>query len=145
MAATEHPNAKLVRRLLAAFSRQDRDEIVAIIADDCVWRVPGDNALAGEYVGRPAILSFFGRLRRMFTGPATFEIIDIATSDERAVAFQYGIVVVGDRTIRLKECLVYRVRAGQVVEVDEFQADQRTFDEVFSPAAAEIAQPAGAQ
>lgn len=143
MAATEHPNAELVKRLLTAFSRQDRDEIVALIADDCVWRVPGDNALAGEYVGRPAVLSLFGRLKRLFTGPAIFEIIDIATSDERAVAFQYGVVVLGDRTVRLKECLVYRFREGQVVEVDEFQADQRTFDEVF--AASGAAPSAGAR
>jgi ketosteroid isomerase-like protein len=134
MVTTQHPNAERVSRLLAAFSRQDRDEIVTLIADDCVWRVPGDNALAGEYAGRPAVLGLFGRLKRMLTGPASFEIIDIATSDDRAIAFQYGVVVVGGRTVRLKECLVYRFRDGQVVEVDEFQADQRAFDEVFAAA-----------
>jgi uncharacterized protein len=144
MVATQHPNAELVRRLLAAFSAQDRDEIVALIADDCVWRVPGANTLSGEYAGRPAVLSLFGRLKRTFTGPASFEIIDIATSDDRAIAFQYGVVVVGGRTVRLKECLVYRLRAGQVVEVDEFQADQRAFDELFAAAAAPVTAPTAA-
>jgi ketosteroid isomerase-like protein len=141
---TAHPHAELVRRLLDAFTRQGREEIVAIIADDCSWRVPGDNVLAGDYAGRAAVLSLFGRLKRLFTGPASFEIIDIAVSGERAISYQYGTVVVGGRTVRLKECLVFRIRDGQVVEVDEFQFDQQTFDEVFSRAVLET-QPPGAR
>jgi ketosteroid isomerase-like protein len=136
-----HPHAELVRRLLAAFGQQDRAEILATLAEDCVWRVPGDNVLAREYRGRAEVLSLFGRLRRLFTGPASFEIIDIAVSDERAVAYQYGTIVVGERTVRLKECLVFRVRDGQIVEVDEFQFDQRTFDEVFSAEAVAALHP----
>ncbi|HVW43628.1 MAG TPA: nuclear transport factor 2 family protein [Amycolatopsis sp.] len=128
----EHPHAELVSRLLDAFARQDREKIVAAIAEDCVWRVPGNNVLAGEYAGRAAVLSLFGRLKRLFTGPAQFEIIDVAVSGERAISYQYGTVVVGGRTVRLKECLVFRVDGGQIVEVDEFQFDQHTFDEVFA-------------
>lgn len=131
--ATEHPHAELVRRLLGAFVAQNRTEIVAIIAEDCVWRVPGNNVLGGEYRGRDAILAFFGRLKRLCDGPASFEIIDIAVSDHRAVAYQYGTIVVGGRAVRLKECLVFAIRDGQVIELDEFQFDQRTFDEVFAP------------
>lgn len=132
MAAAEHPNAQLVRRLMAAFSAQDRDEIVALIADDCVWRVPGDNALAGEYIGRAEVLGLFGKLKRLFTGPARFEIIDIAASADRAITYQYGVIVMDGAEIRLKECLVYRIAAGQVVEVDEFQFEQSRFDELFA-------------
>jgi ketosteroid isomerase-like protein len=132
MPCTENPNVELIRRLTAAFSAQDRDEIVALIADDCVWRVPGDNALAGEYVGRAEILGLFGNLRRRFTGPARFEIIDIAASVDRAIVYQYGVIVLNGAEIRLKECLVYRLEAGQVVEVDEFQFEQSRFDELFA-------------
>jgi ketosteroid isomerase-like protein len=132
MAPSEHPNAVLVRRLIAAFTAQDRDEIVALIADDCVWRVPGDNALAGEYVGRAAVLGLFGTLKRRFTGPARFDIIDIAASADRAISFQYGVIVVDEVEIRLKECLVYRIEAGQVAEVDEFQFEQSRFDALFA-------------
>jgi len=129
---TPHPHAELVRRLFAAFGRQDREEIVAIIAERCVWRVPGDNVLAGEYTGRAEVLSLFGRLKRLFTGPAGFEIIDLGVSADRVMSYQFGTVVVGGETVRLKECLVFRVDRGQVVEVDEFQYDQHQFDRVFS-------------
>jgi ketosteroid isomerase-like protein len=129
---TPHPHADLVRRLFDAFGQQNREEIVAVIAEDCVWRVPGNNVLAGEYEGRAAVLSLFGRLKRLFTGPAGFEIIDLAVSQDRVMSYQYGTVVVGGETVRLKECLVFRIDQGQVVEVDEFQYDQHTFDRVFS-------------
>lgn len=125
--------AVAVRALLNAFSERDRATIERLIALDCTWRVPGVNALAGDYVGRPAVLAMLGRLKRIFTGPAQFEIVDIATSTDRAMVYQYGAVVVRNQRIRLKECLIFRFEAGQIVEVDEFQYDQAAFDAAFSP------------
>lgn len=136
---TEHPNALVARRLIAALSEQNRAEIEALIDDDCVWRVPGANALSGVYEGRPAILSLFGRMKRIFTGPAQFDVIDITASDQFAAAYQHGIVEVGGKTVRLRECLVYRIRDGRIVEVDEFQSDVCAFDEAFSVSAVEAA------
>lgn len=135
----DHPNALVVRRLIAALSGQNRAEIEALIDDNCVWRVPGANVLSGVYEGRPAILSLFGKMKRIFTGPAQFDVIDITASDQYAVAYQYGIVEIGGVTVRLRECLVYRVVDGRVVEVDEFQSDERAFDEAFSAEAVEAA------
>lgn len=135
----EHPNALVVRRLMAALSEQNRAEIEAVLDEDCVWRVPGANVLSGVYEGRRAILSLFGKMKRIFTGPARFDVIDITTSPGYAAAYQYGIVEVGGATVRLRECLVYRIKDGRVVEVDEFQSDERAFDEAFSQSAVEAA------
>ena len=129
---TPHPHADLVRRLFDAFGQQNREEIVAAIAEDCVWRVPGNNVLAGEYEGRAAVLSLFGRLKRLFTGPAGFEIIDLAVSQDRVMSYQYGTVVVGGETVRLKECLVYTIKHGRVVEMDEYQFSLEAFDAAFT-------------
>ncbi|WP_048893600.1 nuclear transport factor 2 family protein [Mycobacterium heckeshornense] len=135
----EHRNVLVVRRLIAALSEQNRDEIEAVLSEDCVWRVPGANVLSGVYEGRRAILSLFGKMKRIFSGPALFEIIDIMASPEYAAAYQYGIVEVGGRTVKLRECLVYRIQGGRVVEVDEFQSDERAFDEAFSEEAVRAA------
>jgi uncharacterized protein len=135
----EHPNAQIVRRLMAALSQQNRAEIESLLDEDCVWRVPGANVLSGVYEGRRAILSLFGKMKRIFTGPAQFDVIDITASAQYAAAYQYGIVDVGGKTVRLRECLVYRITDGRVVEVDEFQSDERAFDEAFSPGAVEAA------
>ena len=66
----EHPNALVVRRLVAAMSEQNRAEIETIVDENCIWRVPGANVLSGVYEGRRAILSLFGKMKRIFTGPA---------------------------------------------------------------------------
>ena len=141
----EHPNVLVVRRLIAAMSEQNRDEIEAILDEDCVWRVPGANALSGVYEGRRAILSLFGKMKRIFSGPARFEIIDITASPGYAAAYQYGIVEVGGRTVKLRECLVYRIQNGRVMEVDEFQSDERAFDDAFSEEAVRAAVAAQTQ
>lgn len=141
----DHPNALVVRRLAAALSEQNRTEIEAILHEDCVWRVPGANVLSGVYEGRRAVLALFGKMRRIFTGPAQFEIIDILSSDGYAAAYQYGVVEVGGKTVRLRECLVYRILDGRVVEVDEFQSDEKAFDEAFSEDTVQAAATSGGQ
>jgi ketosteroid isomerase-like protein len=138
----EHPNAAAVRRLMTAFSNHDRATIEEVLDPACVWRVPGRNALGGEYAGRAAVLGLFGKIKRTITGPPQFDVVDIATSNDRAISYQYGVVVVGDRTVRMKECLIYRFEAGRVIEVDEFQYDQAAFDEAFSQEAVDTASSA---
>lgn len=132
---TPEENALAVLRLMRAFTAQDRARIVELIHPDCVWRVPGHNALAGEYRGRDEVLALFRTLKRLIAAPAEFDVVDVATSADRVMVYQYGNVVVGGRALRLKECLVYRVIDGQVTEVDEFQHDQAAFDAAFAPAA----------
>jgi ketosteroid isomerase-like protein len=139
-ALVEHPNVIAVRRLLAAFSAQDRTVIESILDPECVWRVPGDNALAGEYVGRAAVLGLFGRLKRMMTSPVRFDLLEITALGERVISYQYGVVVIAGKTLRMKERLIYRFRDGQVVEVEEYQFDQASFDRTFSRAV-EFASP----
>lgn len=127
--------AQTVLRLMTAFTAQDRATIEALLHPDCVWRVPGDNALAGEYVGRQHVLELFGVLRRLFSGPAHFEVIDLVQGEHRTVLYQYAEVEMGGRTLRMRECLVFGFDAERIVEVDEFQHDQVAFDHAFSRAA----------
>lgn len=135
VAGTPDGNAGVVLRLLAAFTAQDRAMIENLLDPECVWRVPGDNALAGEYVGLPKVMELFGVLKRLFTGPARFEVLDVAVEVDRVILQQYVDVNMGGRGVRMKERLVFRCADGRVVEVEEFQDDQAAFDQVFSRAA----------
>jgi ketosteroid isomerase-like protein len=128
-------HARAVLQLMTAFTEQDRATIEALLHPDCVWRVPGDNALAGEYVGRKHVLELFGVLKRLFTGPARFEVIDLVQGESRTMLYQYADVEMGGRTLRMRECLVFRFEGGRIAEVDEFQHDQLAFDAAFSRAA----------
>ena len=69
-----HPYVEVARRLTEAFAARDRSTIGELIAEECIWRVPGDNVLSGVYVGRPAVLELFGRIRSLFDGPIQFDM-----------------------------------------------------------------------
>ena len=134
IAGAEHPNVTAVKALMAAFARQDRHAIESLIDPCCVWRVPGVNVLAGEYAGLPAVFRLFGRLKRIMSCPASFDVLDMEARGDRVVSLQYGVVAVAGRTFRIKERLTYRLRDGRVIEADEYQFDQDEFDRVFSSA-----------
>lgn len=128
-----HPNVATIRRLLAAFGAQDRAVITEILAPDCVWRVPGANALSGEHRGLPAIMRLFGLLKRVLDAPPRFDVADIAVSaDDRVVLIQHVVIAINGRTHRFKECHVYRFAGGSVIEMDEYQDDQAAIDRAFS-------------
>jgi ketosteroid isomerase-like protein len=127
-----HPYVDVARRLTEAFAARDRSTIEELIAEECIWRVPGDNVLSGVYVGRPAVLELFGRIRSLFDGPIQFDVLDIAVGDRGAAVYQYASGTVSGRPVRMKECLVYTIVDGRVVELDEFQFDLRSFDEAFA-------------
>jgi ketosteroid isomerase-like protein len=132
IAGAEHPNVTAVKALMAAFARQDRHAIESLIDPCCVWRVPGVNSLAGEYTGLPAVFRLFGRLKRIMTCPASFDILNIEARGDRVVSVQYGVVAVAGRMFRIKERLTYRLRDGRVIEANEYQFDQDEFDRIFS-------------
>lgn len=134
IAGAEHPNVIAVKALMAAFARQDRHAIESLIDPCCVWRVPGVNSLAGEYVGLPAVFRLFGLLKRIMSCPASFDILDIEARGDRVVSVQYGVVAVAGRMFRIKERLTYRLRDGRVIEADEYQFDQEEFDRIFARA-----------
>ncbi len=64
----EHPNAELWRKGQEAFSRGDMDSLRTFWADDIVYHVPGNNALAGDYKGEDGVLQYLTRIRDLTEG-----------------------------------------------------------------------------
>ena len=46
---SEHPNAEGIRRVFAAFDGGDARALLDVIAEDCVWTVPGETQVARVY------------------------------------------------------------------------------------------------
>jgi len=65
------------------------EPLESLLADDVTWHVPGRSAIAGDYVGRRAVMEYFRR-RRALTG-ATLEIVD------------RGGIAVDDTVVRLAD------------------------------------------
>lgn len=80
----------LLRRLHAAqgafHAGGPAEPLRALLADDVAWHVPGDNAIAGVYVGPDAVLDYFARRREMAAGSFRMYPGDVLTGDEDHVA-----------------------------------------------------------
>jgi len=58
------------------FAKGNVDSLMSSLADDITWHVSGGSPLAGEYVGKAEVLSFFGKMMQLYGG-------DIETSARR--------------------------------------------------------------
>ena len=81
---TEHPNAELIRRLIAARPTMDAKVLQDVLGEDVVWHIPGEDQWAGHIRGRDALIA-------LWTGVAeegsslSFDLHDVLANDEHAV------------------------------------------------------------
>ena len=108
--------------------------VAALLSDDVVWDVPGDNAIAGHYSGRDAVLEYFGR-RRDATG-ATFTITThrVLCDERGVVAFSGGRAELNGADRTWETIGLYEVRDGTVCAGALVPLDQAAFDAAWSEA-----------
>jgi ketosteroid isomerase-like protein len=125
-------DAQLVRRGYAAFSAGDMDTLNGLFADDAVWRVPGHNALSGPKNGRNEVLSFFGELMARTDGTLTVSLQDVIAGADHTVGLHRIQGRRNGRDLEQNAVLVFTLRDGRVLEVQEFHEDTSASDEFWS-------------
>jgi hypothetical protein len=130
---SEHPNARLVRGLFAAFRARDLAAIQTAVSEQAVWHFPGRRgALAGSHAGRAAIFAFLGKVMTLTDESFRLELEDVAASDTNAIALFRGSGVRHGRTLDNPTCLRMRIEAGRIVELWEYVWDLYAVDEFWA-------------
>ena len=122
-----HPNAELLRRAFAAFGR-DALVVARSFAEDIVWRVPGTNAMSGEYLGRDATLQFLRQTLVLSGGTYRTELKYVVADDERAVAVYRAQGEREGRTLDIDQALFCVIRDGRLADVTAVPLDFPAFD-----------------
>jgi uncharacterized protein len=122
-----HPNAELLERAFAAFGR-DPIVVARSIADDAVWRVPGDGPMSGEYRGRDEILRFLRQTVVLTDGTYRTELRYVIADDERAVAVYRARGRRDTRSIDIEQALFCEIRDGQLADVTAVPFDFPAFE-----------------
>jgi uncharacterized protein len=118
----------LARRIFDAFERRDGFALRGCFAEGAVWRVGGRNRLAGEHVGRRAIVRFLGSLPRLSNGTYRSELIDVLESPDRAVVLYRARGVRNGVELDIDQLLLLTIRDGLVVAIDAYPSDPIAFD-----------------
>jgi ketosteroid isomerase-like protein len=126
-----HPTAALVHRLYEARAREDLGAVRAVLAEDIVWREPGQAWYSGEHRGRDAVLALLTELSRRTDRSFRLAVRDVIANDTHAVALVHWSVERGRRRIEGRDAGVFSVRDGRIAEVWFVTENQPEIEEFF--------------
>lgn len=116
----------------AAWEDGDPERAWSYYADEVVMHLPGRSSLAGDHVGRDAVIAAIqALLARTSDLTAEVEVLDQLASDDRVAMVLREAVVRGDTRLELRRVNLYRVTNGKIVDIDIYEGNQYEVDEFF--------------
>jgi ketosteroid isomerase-like protein len=104
-----------------------------VLTDDIVWVVPGDNAIAGEYRGIEAVLSYFARRRDIADRSFRMHPGDVLVGEGDHVAvLTDGTATIDGVEHRWSTVGLYRLRGERVAACWLLALDAAAFDAIWS-------------
>ena len=121
-----------VRNVYEAIAAGDPESAATGFSPDIVWHVPGDNPVAGEYVGRDYFTTMPEQMGPLDRWDITLTSVE---TNERSQSALVSFDVVGDRRgVHVEMRGHHMVRLGEdgrIVEGWGFAEDQDALDEFF--------------
>lgn len=127
-----HPNATVVRDGFDRFVRGDVAGLLDLFAEDAVWHVPGENAMAGDYRGREEIVAFLRRTAEETAGTYRVDLLWVVADDEHTVAVYRARGERAGRQLDIEQALLIELRNGLWADVRAQPLDQPAFDAFWS-------------
>jgi ketosteroid isomerase-like protein len=126
-------NAELVRRGYAAFNAGDMETLTELFDENATWHTPGESPIAGDYQGRDAAFTQFGRYGGDTGGTFQAELQYVLTDDDdHAVGVQHAVAERNGKTLDVDGCILFELKDGKVVSGREYFFDLNAWDEFWS-------------
>jgi ketosteroid isomerase-like protein len=117
----------------AMYAGGDTAPVRALLTDDVVWHVPGDNAIAGEHRGIDAVLTYFDRRRALASDTLQLHPAEVLVGDgDHVAALTDGTACIDGVAHRWSTVGLYRLRGERIAECRLLAFDQAAFDAVWS-------------
>ena len=129
---------ELIERLHAAqgafYAGGPEAPLRALLTDDIVWTVPGDNAIAGTYRGIEAVMAYFARRRDLAQRSFRMHPGEVLVGDGDHVAvLTDGTATIDGREHRWSTVGLYRLREDRVAGCWLLPMDPARFDAIWTP------------
>ena len=128
---SDHPNLVRARAGYEAFATGDLAAVSDLLSDNIVWHSGGSNVLTGDYVGKEAVLGFFGLLMQESGGSFRNEIHDMLANDEHGVALVTMSATRDGKSFESNLVHIFHMSDGNMTEFWAIPEDQSRYDEFW--------------
>jgi ketosteroid isomerase-like protein len=126
-------NAAIVRRGYEAFNAGDMETLTELFSESASWHTPGRSPIAGDYEGREACFTQFGRYGGDTGGTFQAELRYLFEDDEgRVVGFHHNSAERGAKHLDVDCCIVFELKDGRLIDGREHFYDLYAWDEFWS-------------
>ncbi|MEU8589254.1 nuclear transport factor 2 family protein [Streptomyces sp. NPDC048664] len=115
-----HDRQRVGEAFHTALTRADWDGIRALLHDDAVWVLPGDNTVSGRVEGADAIVE---RARRIAGYGLSFELLHILVSAHNVALSLHNTARRGDVVLDEHLATVCALRDGRVESIETYLSD----------------------
>jgi ketosteroid isomerase-like protein len=124
----KHPNATVLEKLYADFSKGKFDEVLAACADNVTFQIAGRSRLAGKFTKADFVEKYASKINEL----GTFEVHDIMASDRHGIALTSSAFLRAGDKAQTRTVHVWRFENGQPVAFYEYPRDMYQFDSLWS-------------
>jgi ketosteroid isomerase-like protein len=126
-------NADVVRRGYEAFNSGDMETLAELFDENASWHSPGRSSIAGDYEGREAAFTQFGRYGGDTGGTFKAELRSVTADDEgHVVGIHHNSGERNGKQLDVNCCLAFEVKDGKIVDGREHFEDLYAWDEFWS-------------
>ena len=130
--AIEQANQTLIERAYDAFAQGDIPTVMATLAEDILWHVPGRGPLSRDYHGHAEVLGFFQHFMALSEGTFRIAIDCVLAKDDRVIVLVTESATRRGRAWSSPQVHAWTVRNGRATVFWQFQGDQQTEDEFWA-------------
>jgi ketosteroid isomerase-like protein len=124
--------ADVVRHAYDAFATGDVDAVMALFADDIIFRIPGASPLSGDWAGRDRVLDFFTKAAELSEGTLAVSPDEVLAHGERVVVITRVDARRKGRSETFTNVHALRVVQGKITELREYMGDERRENEFWA-------------
>jgi uncharacterized protein len=126
-------NADLARRAYAALNANDLEGLAMLLHADVSWYTPGRSPVAGEALGRDAVLAQFARYATGSWGTFRANLREVLHSEDgRIVAIHHDTGERNRKRLDVGCCTVFEFEDGVILEGRDHFHDLYNWDEFWS-------------
>jgi hypothetical protein len=123
-----HPNAVAYRKAADAFRSRDLDAIAELVAHDVVWHVPGSHSMAGDIIGRDALIAW---LEKLTASGFWLREHDVFANDDHVCALSYMGTRREGIEVETYVVSIFHFEDGRQKERWFFPDDRSAWDRIF--------------